>query len=145
MANVTIDTHCLCSMAVDTPAHRLIYFSTDSMHLSDLAVTRRAFESRSNVRLVRVKSVCFRFDPIHAPPGRLLILLSERCQLLNFRAIGFDRVVTTHARRDVWNRRMRRLVHILMTEDALELRAFVFGHVLPMVKLNWLARRERLR
>jgi len=132
-------------VTVDAPAHRLIDLATDAVHLGDLAVTGRAFETRSNVRLVSVKSVRFRFEPIDAPPKRLLILFSKSRKLLNFRAIGFDRVVTTHASRDVWNSRVRRLVHVLVTERALELRAFIFGRVLPMIKLDWLLRRERLR
>ena len=141
MTNVTINTHASCAMAVDAPAHRVIYFSTHAMHLSNLAVTCRAFESRSNVRLVRVENICLRLVPIHSAPWRLLFMFTKCCKLLHLGTLGHYRFVTPHARRDVWNSRVRRLVYVFMTERAFKLRPFFFGHVLPVIKLDGLLRR----
>jgi len=115
------------------------------MHLSDLPVTRSALDSCANVRLVRVKSVRLGFEPVHATPRRLLFALGERCELLNLRALSLDRVVATHACCDVWNRRVRRLIYVLMTKGAFKLWGFVpfFGHVLPVIELDRLPRRFR--
>lgn len=130
-------------MAIDAPTHRLIYFATHPMHLSDPAVTRRAFEPRLYVRLVRVENICLRLVPIHTSPRRLLLALGECRQFLDLRAFGHDRFVTSHARRDVGNSRVRRLVHVLVTKRAFELRGIIglFSHVLPMIELDGLARR----
>src|SRR6185295_10057886 len=75
MTDVAIDTHASCAMALDAPTHRLIHFAAHSVHLSDLAVTRRAFEPRLDVRLVRVKHICLGLVPIHTSPRRLLFAL----------------------------------------------------------------------
>src|SRR5258707_10425574 len=111
MTNVAIDTHAFRAMAVDTPAHRLIDLSTYAVHLADLAVTRRAFESRSNVRLVRVKDICLGFMPIHSSPLGLLLALGECRELVDLGTLGHHRVVAAHARSNVWNSRVRRLIH----------------------------------
>ena len=146
MTNIAIHTHASRSMAVHAPSHRLIYFATHSMHLSDVAVTRCAFDSGPNVRLVRVISICLRFEPVHATPRRLLFALGERRKFLNLRALSLYRVVATHARSNVWNSRVRRLVHVLVTEGAFKLGGLVpfFCHVLPVVELDRLPRRFRL-
>lgn len=145
MANVAIHTHASRSMAVHAPSHRLIYFAAHSMHLSDLTVTRCALDSSPNVRLVRVISIRLRFEPIHATPRRLLFALGERGELLNLRAFGLDRLVATHARSNVWDSRVRRLVYVFVTERAFKLWSFFpfFGHVLPVVELDRLQRRFR--
>lgn len=103
MTNVTIHADAFRAMAIDAPSHRLIYLATHAMHLSNLAVTRRAFETRANVRLMRVEHIRLRFVPVHASPRRLLLALGERGELLHLRALGHDRLVTAHAGRDVWN------------------------------------------
>jgi len=144
MANVTIHTHPFSPMAIDAPSHCLIYFATHAMHLSNLAVTGRAFEAGSNVRLVRVENICLRLVPIHATPRRLLFLVGERGKLLHFGTLGHYRIVTSHASGGIGNGGVRRLVYILVTEGALELRAFFLCHMLPVVELNWLLRRFRL-
>lgn len=143
MANVAIDTHASRAMAFDAPTHCLIYFATHAVHLADLAVTRRAFEPRLYVRLVRVENICLSFVPIHTSPRRLLFALGECRQFLHLGAFGHDRFVTPHARGDVGNSRVRRLVHVLVTERAFELRGIIglFSHVLPMIELNGLTRR----
>ena len=116
------------------------------MHLADLSVTRRALDSSTNVRFVRIKGVRLRFEPVHATPWRLLFALGERRELLNLRAIGLDRLVATHARSDVWDSRVRRLIYVLVTEGAFKLWSFFpfFGHVLPVIELDWLPRCFRL-
>ena len=90
MAHITIHTNRFCSVAVDTPSHCLIYFSTNAMHFTDLAVTCHTLETGSNVRLVRVENICLGFVPIHATPRRLLFVLGERGKLLHFGAVGLD-------------------------------------------------------
>jgi len=145
MTHVAIVTNIPGSMAVHAPSHRLVYFAADSMHLSDRAVTGRALDARPNVRLMGVKSVRFRLDPVDALPRWLFFTFSVRRQFLNLRAFGLNRLVATHAGGDVWNRRVRRLVRILVTERALELRSFFsfFCHVLPVIELNRLERSFR--
>ena len=108
------------------------------MHLANLTVTRRALQPRSDVRFVGVKRIRFRLDPVDSLPGRLLLALGVCCELLDFRALGLDRFVTSHAGRNVWNGRMRRLVDIFVTERAFELRRFVarFRDVLPVIELD---------
>ena len=144
MADVAVNAHASRAVAVHAPSHRLLDFATHAVHLPDLSVTCGAFEPGSNVRLVRVESVRFRFKPVDAAPRRLLLARGEGRELLNLGAVGLDRFVTTHARIDVGNRRVRRLVCVLVTERAFELRAVFFGHVLPVIKLNRLFRRYRL-
>src|SRR5258707_9923324 len=85
MANIAIDAHVSSAVAVDAPSHGLIYFATDAMHLSNLAVTSSAFETGSNVRLVRGGKVCLRFMPIHPAPRRLVFSFGELGQLLHLR------------------------------------------------------------
>ena len=141
---VAINAHASSAMAVDAPAHRLIHNATDSMHLADLAMTSLAFETRSNVRLVRVIRISPRLQPIYSTPGRLLLLLSECRQLLNFRTVSLLRLVTTHAGINIRNSRVRGLVDILVTKRAFELRAVLFSYVLPVIEFDWLLRRLRL-
>lgn len=143
MTNVAIDTHASCAMALDAPAHRLIYFAAHSVHLSNLAVTRRAFESRLDVRLVRVENIRLGLVPIHPSPRGLLLALGESRELLHLGAFGHYRFVTSHARRDVRNSRVRRLVHVFVAERAFELRSIIalFSHVLPMIEFDGLPRR----
>jgi hypothetical protein len=133
-------------MAVHAPSHRLIYFAPYSMHLSDLPVTRCTLDSCANVGLVRVKGVRFGFEPVHATPRRLLFSFCEPRKFLNLRTFSLDRFVATHARCDVWNRRVRRLIYVLVTEGAFKLWGFVtlLGHVLPVIELDRLSRRFRL-
>ena len=142
MANVAIDTHASCAVTIDAPPHCLVYFAAHPVHLSDLAVTRRAFEPSLDVRLVRIENICLALVPIHPSPRRLLFALGECRELLHFGAFGHDRFVTSHARRDVRNGRVRRLVYVLVTECAFELRGIIalFSHVLPMIELDWLTR-----
>lgn len=90
MAHVAIDAHASCPVAVDAPSHRLIHFATHSMHLSNLAMTRNAFEPRAYVGLVRVENICLGFVPVHSTPRRLLLALGECCQFLNLPAFGQD-------------------------------------------------------
>ena len=146
MADVTIHTNASRTMAIHAPSHRLIYLAPYPMHLSDLPVTRRTLDSRANVRLVRVKSVRLGFEPVHATPRRLLFSFREPRKFLNLRAFSLDRFVATHACCDVWNRRVRRLIYVLVTEGAFKLWGFVpfFGHVLPVIELDRLSRRFRL-
>src|SRR6185295_633782 len=118
MTNVAIDAHASCAVAIDAPTHRLIYLAAHSVHLSNLAVTRRAFEPRLDVRLVRVENICFGLVPINPAPRRLLFALGKCREFLHLGAFGHDRFVTSHARRDVRNRRVRRLVHVLVAERA---------------------------
>src|SRR5258706_2890969 len=124
MANVAIHTNAAGLVALDTPAHRLIYFAPHTVHLANLPVTGRAFDSSLDVRLVCVIRVRFRFEPVHTLPGRLLFSLRERRELLNFRALCLDRLVATHARGDIWNSRVSRLIHILVAERAFKLCSF---------------------
>ena len=140
MTDVAIDTHASCAMAIDAPTHCLIYLATNAVHLSDFAVARRAFEARLYVRLVRVKHICLRFMPIHPAPRRLLFALGECRELLHLGAFGHDRFVTSHARGDVRNSRVRRLVHVFVTERAFEFRAVFLSHVLPMIEFDGLPR-----
>jgi len=116
------------------------------MHLTNLAVTRRALDARSNVRLVSVESVRLRLNPVHAFPRRLLFSLSVGRELLDLGAFGLNRLVTTHASADVWNSRVRRLVCILVTKRTLKLRRLVpfFSDVLPVIELDRLQRSVRL-
>lgn len=146
MTNIAIHAHASRSMAVHAPSHRLIYFAAHSMHLPNLTVTRRAVDSGSNVRFVRVVSVRFRFDPIDATPRRLLFSLSVGRELLNLRAFSLDRLVATHARGNVWDRRVRRLVYVFVTERAFKLWSFFpfLSDVLPVIELDRLQRRFRL-
>ena len=118
----------------------MIYFAAHSMHLSDLAVTRRAFEPGFDVRLVRVEHIRLRFVPIHPAPRRLFLALRKCSELLHLGAFGHDRFVTSHARRDVRNSRVRRLIHVLVTEGAFKLGAVFLSHMLPMIELDWLPR-----
>jgi len=143
VANVAIDTHASRAVALDAPTHRLIYLATHSMHFAYLAVTRRAFEPRFDVRLVRVEHICLGLVPIHPAPRRLLFALGEGCQFLHLGAFGHYRLVTSHARGDVRNSRVRRLVYVFVAEGAFELRCIIalFSHVLPMIELDWLTRR----
>jgi len=142
MANITIITDVLGPVAIHTPAHRLIYFSSNSMHLAHLTVTRRALQPGSDMRLVGVKRIRLRLEPVDSSPGRLLFALGVGSELLNFRALGLYRFVTSHTGCYVWNRRVRRLVNVFVTERAFELRRFValFRDVLPVVELNRLFR-----
>lgn len=116
------------------------------MHLTNLPVTSRALKPGPYVRLVGVKRIGLRLDPVDSPPRRLLFAFGVSGQLLNFRALGLDRFVTAHTGRYVWNRRVRRLVHIFVAKRAFELWSFfsLFRDVLPVVKLDGLFRRFRL-
>lgn len=133
-------------MAVHAPSHRLIYLAPYSMHMSDLPVTRSAVDSCANVRLVRVKGIRLGFEPVHTTPRRLFFSFCERGEFLNLRALSLDRVMATHACSDIWNRRVRRLIYVLVTEGAFKLWGFApfFGHVLPVIELDRLPRRFRL-
>ena len=107
MTHITIHAHASRAVAVHAPSHCLIYFATHAVHLPDLPVTGCAFEPGANVRLVRVESVRFRFERVDAAPWRLLLAFGEGRELLNLGAIGFDRIVATHASIDVRNRCVR--------------------------------------
>jgi len=138
MANITIITNISRPVTIHAPAHCLVHLSSNAMHLTDLPVTSCALQTGSNVRLVGIKRIRLRLDPVNSSPGRLLLALGVGRELLNFRALGLDRFVTTHAGGYVWNRRVRRLVDIFVTEGAFELRRFValFRDVLPVIELN---------
>jgi hypothetical protein len=140
MTDVAIHTNASGLVAVYTPSHRLIYFAPHAMHLANIPVTGGAIYSSLYVRLVRVICVRFRFEPVHALPGRLLFSLREGGQLLNFGALGLDGLVATHTRADVGNSRVGRLIHVLVAESAFELWGFFawFGYVLPVIELDWL-------
>jgi len=133
-------------MAVHAPSHRLIYLAPYSMHLSDLPVTRCTLDSCANVRLVRVKGIRLGLEPVHPLPRRLLLSFCEHGEFLNLRTLSLDRVVATHACSDVWNRRVRRLIYVLVTEGAFKLWGVFsfFSHVLPVIELDRLPRRFRL-
>lgn len=130
-------------MTIYAPAHRLIYLAPHSMHLAYLSVTRSAFESCANVRLVGVEGVRLRLNPVHAPPRRLLFTFREGRELLHLRAVGPLRLMATHARSDVWNSCVRRFVDVLVTEGALEFGTILLGHVLPVIEFDGLLRRFR--
>jgi hypothetical protein len=138
MTDVAIHTNASGLVALDTPSHRLIDFAPYSVHIANLPVTGRAFDSSLDVRLVCVICVRFRFEPVHTLPGRLLFSLRERRELLNFRALCLDRLVATHARGDIGNSRVSRLIHVLVTEGAFKLWSFFpcFGYVLPVIELD---------
>ena len=138
MTDVAIHTNASGLVAVYAPSHGLVYFATHTVHLANLSVTGCAFDSSLNVRLMSVVGVSFRCEPVHALPGRLLFFLRERRELLNFRALGLDGVVATHAGVDVGNSRVSRLIHVLVAEGAFKLWSFFawFGYVLPVIELD---------
>ena len=125
MAHVAIHARATLAMAVDAPPHCLIYLASHSVRLADVTVTRRAFNAASRVRFVREEHVSLAFKPVDAFPRRLLFAIRERRQLLNLCAIGFDRLVAAHARFGIRDRRVRRLVRVLVTEGAIEFGSFL--------------------
>ena len=138
MTDVAIHTNFLGLVAVDAPSHGLVYDAPHTVHLADRPVTSCAVDPSLNVRLVCVIRVRFRFDPVHALPGRLFFSRRERRELLNFRALGLDRFVATHAGVNVGNSCVSRLIDVLMAEGAFKLGSFVarFGYVLPVIELD---------
>jgi hypothetical protein len=119
----------------------MLDLSPHAMRLTHLAVTRGTIHAGANVWLVREKNVRRVFNPIDAHPGRLLPALSYRGKLLHLWTIRLDRLVTRHASRDVRDRRIARLIRVLVTETTFELRAFFFRYVLPVIELDRLCGR----
>ena len=116
------------------------------MHLANLTVACRTLNAGSNMWLVSVKRVGFRLEPVDASPRRLLFSFGISRELLDLRAFGPDRLVTTHTGAYVWDGGVRRLVGIFVTKHTLELRGVVsfFRDVLPVIELDWLQRGRRL-
>ena len=85
MAHVAIHARVALAMAVDAPAHRLIYFAPNSMQLANLTVTSCAVDSGSFVRLVREEYVGLGFKPVHPLPRRLFLSLAIGRELLDLR------------------------------------------------------------
>ena len=125
MTDIAIDANLAGAMAVNAPAHCLIHFATDAVRLPDIAVAGSTVYARPCVRLVRKKDISLAFKPVNAFPGRLLFSIGERSQLLNLRALCLCRLMTRHARVDIWNRSVSGLVHVFVTERALETRGLV--------------------
>ena len=145
MTHVAIHTNASRLMAVDTPSHSLVYDAPHAMHLPNLPVTGCAVDASFDVRLMCVIGVGFGFEPVDPLPGRLFFSFGEGCELLNFRTLGLDRLVTTHTGVDIRNSRVSRLIYILVAEGALKLGSFFacFGYVLPVIELDRLERRFR--
>ena len=143
MAYVAIHACAALAMALDAPPHCLIYFTTNSASLAHVTVTGGAINSDSFVRLVREKHIGLAFKPVDALPGRLFLALCDGSEFLHFGAIDLFSLMTNHARIDIWNRRVRRLVHVFVTERTFQLGSVLFGHVLPVIELDGLMRRFR--
>lgn len=108
------------------------------MHLSDLAVTGRAFDAGLQVRLVSEEHIGLFLNPEYAPPDWLLAALEQGCQLLNFGALGLDCGMAAHARGCIGYGSVARLVCVFVAEVTFELWAFVLGEMLPMIEFNGL-------
>src|SRR5262249_54829024 len=97
MAYVAIDANPLCSMARHTPAHILIDFSLDLVHLTNRSVASNATHTRLDVRFVSEEDVGGLRNPINPFPGRLLSPVIVLCQFLDLWFICRDHLVTPHA------------------------------------------------
>src|SRR5215467_7642152 len=124
MADIAIDADLTRAMAVDAPAHSLIHFAPYAVRLTHVTVASRTLHARARVRLVSEESISLALEPVDTFPGRLLFPVREGSQLLYLRAIRLDRLMARHARVDVWDCRVSGLVHVFVTERALEARRF---------------------
>ncbi len=125
MTNRTIHADLFLAMALYTPTHRVIYFPAHAMHLVHWAVTHRAVNAGSDVRLVREEDVSRFIDPINSGPGGLFGPCGYRSQLLDLGTVRLHRFVTLHALRDVGDGGVPGLVGVLVTVFAFELRGRV--------------------
>ena len=141
MADVAIHACALLAMTVYAPTHRLVHLSAHTMHLADLAVTVGTVDAGHDMRLMGEEDIGRLFHPIDALPGRFLLLLEDGRNFLNFRTIGLRAFVAGHACANAGDCGVAGFICVLMAEDAFELRAVLFGEVLPVIELNRLQRR----
>jgi hypothetical protein len=90
MTDVAIYARVLIAVALDTPAHALVYLAPHYTHLSNIAVAGDAINAGADVRLMYEKDLRRIFYPKDALPGRLLALFSKGGESLHLRALCLD-------------------------------------------------------
>jgi hypothetical protein len=108
------------------------------MHLPNLAVTGNTVQPGPDMWLMSEEDVSRLFHPVDTFPGRFGAALEGGCQLLHLRAIGPDALMAGHAGREAWNCGVAGFIRVFVAEGAFELRAFLFGEVLPVIEFNGL-------
>ena len=106
-------------MALNAKTHRMVHFSLGHRLRVHIAVARDAVHSRANVRRVIELHVRGRLESVNALPGNVFAARAVRCQFLDFRLVGGDHLVASHAEIDARDPGIRPLIHSHMAIGAL--------------------------
>jgi len=126
-------------MAAHAPSHILIDVSLDLVHLANLSVTGNTIDICLYVWFVGKEGIGGSRYPVDSDPRRLLMTFGIGSKFLDFRAVGFYRLVASHAGRCIGYCGMRRLISIFMAKGAFQLRAVRLCNVQPVVVGDWLS------
>ena len=141
MTDVAIHARSSSAVTIYAPSHRLIDLAPNEVRPGYLPVTLRAINLCAHVRFMREEDISLTFKPVDARPQWLLAALVEGRELSDLRAVRLFTLMAGHAGFRIRYRRVRRFVRVLVTEDAVKLRAFLLRDVLPVIECYGLARR----
>src|SRR6185369_7682617 len=126
-------------MTRNAEPHRVVHSSLSHGHLREIAMTRRALNTRANVRRVVETHMRLFNKSVNALPRNLFLALRVIAQFLNARVFLIaDILMTTHAHIDARNSGERPGSHAGMAVLTLD---SDFVEVVNLVrKINWLFR-----
>src|ERR1700758_2062356 len=109
MTGCQINRYSFGSMAAQAKVHAQILRSNSNSLLRQITVTLLAIHSSVDMRGVPATDVPVGIGPVSALPGNIFSLVGISCELLDFRVVPRNPLVTCHAEADAGNSSIRSL------------------------------------